>query len=92
LLCDDRRTPSTDRMTVRVGIVLTFVGVSMQQKNLLKDFCRRFGFQSAFVDDKLYLDGGSANWNPLADNFKNISSMPGRSYVETELLADKINR
>ncbi|KAF2673245.1 hypothetical protein BT63DRAFT_151080 [Microthyrium microscopicum] len=41
---------------------------SIQQKDPLKDFCRRFGHQTALIDNKLFIDGGLINWNPLDQN------------------------
>ncbi|KAK0719058.1 hypothetical protein B0T21DRAFT_351819 [Apiosordaria backusii] len=40
----------------------------------IKDFCRRFGHQSAVVDNRLYIDGGLVNWKPftsLSPNYTN---------------------
>jgi hypothetical protein len=51
------------------------VTLSVQQKDPLKDFCRKFGHQTAMVDDKMYIDGGFVNWNPLEQNQLNYSSM-----------------
>ncbi|GJC90888.1 Kelch repeat-containing protein ARB_01230 [Colletotrichum liriopes] len=48
------------------------------QQDPVADFCRRFGHQTAVVDDKLFIDGGLVNWNPL-------SSFPS-NYTNTWLL------
>lgn len=56
---------------------LLLVGRSLQQKDPLRDFCRRFGHQTAVVDRKLYIDGGLLNWNPIVQNPKNYTSMFG---------------
>ena len=32
------------------------------------DFCRRFGHRTAVIDNRLYIDGGYINWNPLSQN------------------------
>ncbi|KAF2100652.1 hypothetical protein NA57DRAFT_36448, partial [Rhizodiscina lignyota] len=37
-----------------------------QQHDPLNDFCRRFGQQTAVVDNKLFIQGGLVDWNPLA--------------------------
>jgi len=50
-----------------------FVSLSCQ-KDPLNDFCRRHGHQSVLVDDRLYLDGGFVNWNPIAQNVLNYTS------------------
>ncbi|KAL1842725.1 hypothetical protein VTJ49DRAFT_4363 [Mycothermus thermophilus] len=44
----------------------------------VKDFCRRFGHQTAVIDRKLYIDGGFINYNPL-------SQYPA-NYTNTRLL------
>lgn len=66
-------TPTT--MAKYLGHIFLLVGASLQQKDPLKDFCRRFGSQSAVVDERLYLDGGLTNWNPIAQNPRNSSSL-----------------
>ncbi|KAK1773507.1 hypothetical protein QBC45DRAFT_79094 [Copromyces sp. CBS 386.78] len=66
------RTPST------CGTLLLLFGclieLSLAQFDPIKDFCRRFGHQSAVVDDKLYVDGGLVNWKPYSDTSANISN------------------
>jgi hypothetical protein len=34
----------------------------------LKDFCRRYGHQTAVIDEKLYIDGGWLYANPIPLN------------------------
>lgn len=51
--------------------------LSHQQRDPLKDFCRRFGHQTAVVDRKLYIDGGLLNWNPIESNPLNYTSLIG---------------
>lgn len=34
----------------------------------VEKFCRRFGHQTALIDRKLYIDGGTINYNPLTDS------------------------
>jgi hypothetical protein len=55
-------------------VLFLFVQLSWQQKDPLSDFCRRFGHQQAIIDNKLYLDGGLVNWNPISQNPANYSS------------------
>jgi hypothetical protein len=62
-------------------ILLFFVQFSWQQKDPLNDFCRRFGHQSAVIDNKLYLDGGLVNWNPIPSNPGNYSSKLSYDYT-----------
>ncbi|CAI4211520.1 unnamed protein product [Parascedosporium putredinis] len=47
-------------------LLLVFAaGLSRQQNDPVSGFCRRFAHQTAIVDDKLYIDGGFINYNPL---------------------------
>ncbi|OLN85773.1 Kelch repeat-containing protein-like protein 5 [Colletotrichum chlorophyti] len=55
-----------------------FPALAAAQQDPVKDFCRRFGHQTAVVDNKLYIYGGLINWNP-------ISSFPN-NYTNTWLL------
>ncbi|KAG4439465.1 hypothetical protein IFR05_005044 [Cadophora sp. M221] len=57
-----------------LGFLLLFVGLSLQQKDPVKDFCRRFGHQTAVIDRKLYIDGGFVNWNPISQNRNNYTN------------------
>ena len=43
-------------------VLVFFVAASWQQKDPVKDFCRRAGHQSAVIDDKLFIDGGFVNY------------------------------
>ncbi|PBP16800.1 cell wall anchored protein [Diplocarpon rosae] len=61
-------------MSTLLGVLLWCAGKSLQQKDPLKDFCRRFGHQTAIIDQKLYIDGGLLNWNPIAQNPRNYSN------------------
>jgi hypothetical protein len=61
-------------MTKILSVLLLLVQLSWQQKDPLKDFCRRFGHQTAVIDRKLYIDGGLIDWNPLAQNNNNYTS------------------
>ena len=55
-------------------ILLFFVQFSRQQKDPIKDFCRRFGHQSTIINENLYIDGGLVDWNPISENPANYSS------------------
>ncbi|KAK1586062.1 cell wall anchored protein [Colletotrichum navitas] len=48
-----------------LGLSLLSVPTAAQQ-DPVSDFCRRFGHQTAVVDNKLFIDGGIVNWNPLS--------------------------
>ena len=55
-------------------ILVLLAESSWAQKDPLHDFCRRFGHQTAVVDQKLYIDGGQVDWNPIAQNDQNYTS------------------
>lgn len=57
-----------------VAFLVLFVETSWAQKDPLHDFCRRFGHQTAVVDQKLFIDGGQVDWNPIAQNNQNYTS------------------
>ncbi|KAK4456125.1 hypothetical protein QBC34DRAFT_287001, partial [Podospora aff. communis PSN243] len=44
------------------------------QPDPVKSFCRRFGHQAAVVDQKLYIDGGLLNYNPISQYPYNYSN------------------
>ncbi|CAH0017206.1 unnamed protein product [Clonostachys rhizophaga] len=46
------------RLRAVVACLLLLVGSSLQQRDPVQNFCRRWGHQTAVVDDKLYIDGG----------------------------------
>jgi hypothetical protein len=64
------------------GLLLLFVGLSVQQKDPLNDFCRRFAHQAAVIDSKLYIDGGFVDWNPISQNPQNYTSELARNQGE----------
>ncbi|KAB8201654.1 hypothetical protein BDV34DRAFT_202273 [Aspergillus parasiticus] len=53
--------------TRKLLLFLGLAGLSLQQKDILKDFCRLWGHQTAVIDRKLYIDGGFVNYNPLTE-------------------------
>lgn len=56
-------------------LLLSFATLSLQDtKDPVKDFCRRWGHQTAVIDRKLYIDGGQVDWNPLSQNPLNYTS------------------
>lgn len=63
------------------GLVLLFCLVpgTVQQKDPVQGFCRRFGHQTTVIDSKLYTDGGLINWNPISTYNQNYSSESVRS-------------
>ncbi|KAF2271331.1 uncharacterized protein EI97DRAFT_437964 [Westerdykella ornata] len=61
-----------------------FATPSLQaSKDPLNDFCRRWAHQTAYVDGKLYIDGGLVAWKPLSSNPLN--------YTNTWLLYSDLN-
>ena len=55
---------------------LLAVGTTLAQFDPLKDFCRRWGHQTAIVDRKLYIDGGLVNYTPFSADSPNATSEP----------------
>ncbi|KAK0703926.1 hypothetical protein B0T26DRAFT_744582 [Lasiosphaeria miniovina] len=55
-------------------LTLHLLALSAAQYDPVKDFCRRFGHQSAVVDNKLYVDGGSVNWKPFTESSQNYTN------------------
>ncbi|RMZ78323.1 hypothetical protein DV738_g3952, partial [Chaetothyriales sp. CBS 135597] len=52
-----------------LSLCLLIASVSAQApQDPLKDFCRRYGHQTAIVDRKLYIDGGWVYANPMSQN------------------------
>ncbi|KAF4412470.1 Kelch repeat-containing protein [Colletotrichum fructicola] len=50
------------------------IGTSVAQNDPVRDFCRRWGHQSAVVDRKLYIDGGLINYKPFSSSSRNFSN------------------
>lgn len=66
------------RVCATVALLAGLVGLSAQQKDPIKDYCRQFGHQTAVIDRKMYIDGGLANYGSLTDNPLN--------YTDTNLI------
>ncbi|KAE8448886.1 hypothetical protein EG329_008682 [Mollisiaceae sp. DMI_Dod_QoI] len=60
-------------MSKLLGLILLFIRLSWQQ-DPLNNFCRRWGHQTAVIDEKLWIDGGQVNWTPFASNPQNVSN------------------
>lgn len=56
-------------------LLVVAAGLSRQQNDPVSGFCRRFAHQTAIVDNKLYIDGGFINYNPLEQFPENYTSM-----------------
>ncbi|EAA28598.1 hypothetical protein GE21DRAFT_4679 [Neurospora crassa] len=61
-----------------VPLFLTIIQTSHAQLDPIRNFCRIFGHQTAVIDNRLYIDGGFINYNP-------ISQYPA-NYTNTALL------
>ncbi|AEO69243.1 uncharacterized protein THITE_44329, partial [Thermothielavioides terrestris NRRL 8126] len=61
------------RILLSILLLLLIQGTSAQL-DPVKNFCRRFGHQTALIDRKLYVDGGFINYNPLSQYPANYSN------------------
>ncbi|KAH7490586.1 Uncharacterized protein HZ326_0644 [Fusarium oxysporum f. sp. albedinis] len=64
---------------IRRGLVLLFllfscVNLTVQQRDPISNFCRRWGHQSAVVDDKLYIGGGLVTYDGSSGTPQNFSN------------------
>lgn len=57
-----------------VLLFLTFIQVSHTQLDPIRNFCRIFGHQTAVIDNRLYIDGGFINYNPISQYPANYTS------------------
>jgi hypothetical protein len=48
---------------VVLSLLLFFVNFTVQQRDPISNYCRRWGHQSAVVDDKLYIGGGLVTYD-----------------------------
>ena len=73
-----RRVPHLARLaSLHIPLLISlllFLQPSWAQLDPVKNFCRRFGHQTAVIDRKLYIDGGFVNYNPLTQYPTNYSS------------------
>jgi hypothetical protein len=80
---------NSPRYSLHAAFVFTFLAVLMNtnaQKDPIKDFCRRFDHQTAVIDNRLYIDGGLLNWNPISQNPENVTSKKSPSTDFVSLL------
>jgi hypothetical protein len=65
-------------MISALSLGLAVLGLSQKscgdQNNPLKSFCRRFGHATALIDQRLFIDGGLINLNPIDQNPHNYTS------------------
>ncbi|KAM0436811.1 hypothetical protein ACHAPT_002523 [Fusarium lateritium] len=65
-----------ERMVVLGLALLAFhVDVAVQQRDPISNFCRRWGHQSAVVDNKLYVAGGLVTYDGGSGTPENISTI-----------------
>lgn len=56
-------------------ILWCYASLSLQQRrDPISNFCRRWGHQSAIVDEKLYIDGGLVTFSPSDGTPQNVTS------------------
>ncbi|KAH6998603.1 hypothetical protein BKA56DRAFT_30785 [Ilyonectria sp. MPI-CAGE-AT-0026] len=58
---------------VTLVLLACYVGVTVQQRDPINDFCRRWGHQTAVIDDKLYIDGGLITYSG-SENPENVTN------------------
>ncbi|KAI9730989.1 MAG: hypothetical protein M1834_005450 [Cirrosporium novae-zelandiae] len=75
------------RLWFCLSLLLILIKTSSQQKDPLRDFCRRFGHQTTVIDRKLYIDGGLLNWNPIDANPLNYTN-DGLLYNDLDVMND----
>lgn len=63
-----------ERMVV-LALLALHVNVAVQQRDPINNFCRRWGHQSAVVDNKLYIGGGLVTYDGGSGTPENFSSM-----------------
>lgn len=69
---------------VTLVLLACYVGVTVQQRDPINDFCRRWGHQTAVIDDKLYIDGGLITYSG-SENPENVTSTSSRIPSPTQM-------
>ncbi|KAF4467354.1 hypothetical protein FALBO_5772 [Fusarium albosuccineum] len=59
---------------VLLVLLISHVNVAFQQRDPVSNFCRRWGHQSAVVDDKLYISGGLVTYSGGSGTPENFSN------------------
>ncbi|KAF6820519.1 cell wall anchored protein [Colletotrichum sojae] len=77
--------PSTSMLLISV-LSLLAASVTAQQ-DPVNNFCRRFGHQTAVVDNKLFIDGGFVNYNFVEDP----SNYTNRNLLYQDLSQNAVN-
>ncbi|KAF7544117.1 hypothetical protein G7046_g9852 [Stylonectria norvegica] len=68
------RTNELRQHFVVLVLLACYAGISLQQRDPINNFCRRWGHQTAVVDDKLYVDGGLITYSPAPQKPENFSN------------------
>ncbi|KAH6885022.1 hypothetical protein B0T10DRAFT_564422 [Thelonectria olida] len=68
------RTNQTRELLVILVSLACHIGITVQQRDPINNFCRRWGHQTAVVDNKLYVDGGLVTWSPSSKLPKNYTN------------------
>ncbi|KAH6624849.1 hypothetical protein B0J18DRAFT_397906 [Chaetomium sp. MPI-SDFR-AT-0129] len=66
--------PHARLQTSLLIIFLCLCRGTLAQLDPVRNFCRRFGHQTAVIDRKLYIDGGFINYNPISQYPANYSN------------------
>jgi hypothetical protein len=70
------------KLVFGIYFALAPLAISQAPQDPIRDFCRRYGHQTALIDRKLYIDGGYVNANPISqfpDAVMSRHSHTGRS-------------
>ncbi|KAK3322153.1 hypothetical protein B0H66DRAFT_192462 [Apodospora peruviana] len=67
-------------------LLLALPSFTSAQLDTVRNFCRRFGHQTAVIDRRLYIDGGFLNYNPLSQYPTNYSNT-GLFYQDLDVLS-----
>lgn len=57
---------SGGNLVFQICLALAPVALSQAPQDPVRDFCRRYGHQTALINHKLYIDGGYVNANPIS--------------------------
>lgn len=55
-------------------VIIYLISGSLQQRDPVQNFCRRFGHQTTVIGNKLYIDGGLIDWYPISTYPQDYSS------------------
>ena len=67
-------------LLVTLVLLACYFRVTVQQRDPINNFCRRWGHQTAVVDDKLYIDGGLITYSGSSSP-ENVTSTSARVLI-----------